>query len=69
VVWRCTNGAVSASLLTWGSRVLSNVAATAYAVVVVRDALFIVASLLKLLGCGAAALIAARRRARWRAVR
>ena len=48
---------------------LSNVAATAYAVVVVRDALFIVASLLKLLGCGAAALIAARRRVRWRAVR
>jgi hypothetical protein len=69
VVWRCTDGAVSVSLLTWGSWVLSNVTATVYAVLVVRDALFVAISLVNLLGCGAVALIAARRRAQWRAVR
>lgn len=44
VVWRCTDGAVSVSLLTWGSWVLSNVTATVYAVLVVRDALFVAIS-------------------------
>lgn len=48
---------------------LSNVTATVCAVFVVRDALFVAISLVNLLGCGAAAVIAARRRAQWRAVR
>jgi hypothetical protein len=69
VVWRCTDGAASVSLLTWGSWVLSNVTATVYAVLVVRDALFVAISLVNLLGCAAVAVIAARRRAQWRAVR
>lgn len=69
VVWRCTDGAVSVSLLTWGSWVLSNVTATVYAVLVVRDAFFVAISLVNLLGCAAVAVIAARRRAQWRAFR
>lgn len=34
--WRCTNGALSVSLLTWGSWVLSNLTATVYGALVVR---------------------------------
>lgn len=69
VVWRCTDGAISVSLLTWGSWVLSNVTATVYAVLVVRDAFFVAISLVNLFGCAAVTAIAARRRSQWRAVR
>ena len=66
VVWRCTDGALSVSLLTWGSWALSNVTAITYGVAVIRDGFFVAISLINLLGCGAVAVIAARRRAQWR---
>ena len=66
VVWRCTDGAPSISLLTWGSWVLSHVTAAFYGVLVVKDGLFLAITMINLLGCGAVALIAARRRAQWK---
>ncbi len=67
VVWRCTDGALTVSLLTWGSWVLSNVTATLYGVLVVQDGLFVTISLVNLIGCAAVTLIAARRRIQWHA--
>lgn len=67
VTWRCTDGALSVSLLTWGSWVLSNLTATVYGVLVVRDGFFVAISLVNLAGCGAVAAIAALRRAQWKA--
>lgn len=69
VVWRCTDGALSVSLLTWGSWVLSNLTATVYGVLVVRDGFFVAISLVNLAGCGVVAAIAAWRRAQWKARR
>jgi hypothetical protein len=66
VVWRCTDGAMSVSLLTWCSWVLSHVAATAYGLLLVHDVLFVAISLINLAGCGAVAMIAARRRVQWK---
>lgn len=67
VTWRCTDGALSVSLLTWGSWVLSNLTATVYGVLVVRDGFFVAISLVNLAGCGAVAAIAAWRRVQWKA--
>ena len=67
VVWRCSDGALSVSLLTWGSWVLSNLTATLYGALVVQDVFFVAISLVNLAGCGAVASIAAWRRAQWRA--
>ena len=66
VTWRCTDGALSVSLLTWGSWVLSNLTATVYGVLVVRDGFFVAISLVNLAGCSAVAAIAAWRRAQWK---
>ena len=65
-VWRCQDGARSVSLLTWGSWVLSNATAVVYAVLVVRDLLFLFITLVNLVGCGLVAVIAARRRWQWK---
>ena len=65
-VWRCTDGALSVSLLTWGSWVLSNLTATVYGALVVRDTFFVFISLVDLAGCAAVAAIAARRRVQWK---
>ena len=62
-VWRCDDGARSISLLTWGSWVISHIAATLYGVLIVKDTFFILISLVNLAGCGAVAGIAAHRRA------
>ncbi|MET0505831.1 MAG: hypothetical protein ABWZ85_10915, partial [Luteibacter sp.] len=62
-VWRCNDGARSVSLLTWSSWVLSHVAALFYGVLVIQDGLFVAITLVNLVGCGAVAVIAARRRA------
>lgn len=69
VVWRCTDGARSISLFTWMSWVLSNLTATVYGVLAVRDVLFVAISLINLTGCGLVVLIAARRRTQWRSQR
>lgn len=66
VVWKCRDGARSVSLLTWGSWVLSHVAATAYGVLVVHDALFLFITLINLVGCGLVVVIAGRRRWQWK---
>ncbi|MBS0428869.1 MAG: hypothetical protein JSR41_16440 [Proteobacteria bacterium] len=68
-VWKCRDGARSVSLLTWGSWVLSHVAATAYGVLVVKDALFLLITLINFAGCGLVAAIAARRRWQWKQAR
>lgn len=65
-VWRCTDGALSVSLLTWGLWVLSNLTATVYGALVVRDTFFVFFSLVNLAGCAAVAAIAARRRVQWK---
>jgi hypothetical protein len=64
-VWRCTDGALSMSLLTRGSWVLSNLTAKVYDALVVRDTFFVFISLVNLAGCAAVAAIAARRRLHW----
>jgi hypothetical protein len=64
-VWRCTDGALSGSLLTRGSWVLSNLTATVYDALVVRDTFLVFISLVNLAGCAAVAAIAARRRVQW----
>ena len=65
VVWRCTDGARSVSLLTWGSWVLSNVSAVMYGLLVIRDQPFVVISAINLVGCAAVTLVALRRRVAW----
>ena len=65
-VWRCTDGALSVSLLTWGSWVLSHVAAMFYGVLVVRDLPFVLITLINLLGCSCVTAIVMRRRKQWR---
>ena len=62
VVWRCSDGARSISLLTWSMWSISHITATLYGVLVVRDAFFIFVSLVNLGGCAAVTVIAARRR-------
>ncbi|APW37291.1 hypothetical protein RD110_08870 [Rhodoferax koreense] len=66
VVWRCTDGAASVSLLTWGSWVLSQMTAVFYGVLVLQDLPFVLISLINLGGCGCVTLIAMRRRAQWK---
>ena len=66
VVWRCTDGAVSVSLLTWGSWVLSQASALAYGVLVLRDLPFVLIAVINLVGCGCVTVIAMRRRAQWK---
>lgn len=69
VVWRCTDGAASVSLLTWGSWVLSHITAVFYGVLVVHDLPFVLISLINLTGCGCVTLIAMRRRTQWKRAR
>ncbi len=66
VVWRCTDGARSVSLLTWGSWVLSQLSALFYGVLVVNDLPFVLISVINLLGCACVTGIAMRRRAQWK---
>jgi hypothetical protein len=66
VVWRCTDGALSVSLLTWGSWVLSQLSAVFYGVLVVHDLPFVMISFINLFGCACVTGIAMRRRAQWR---
>ena len=54
-VWRCTDGARSVSLLTWGSWTLSHVMAVLYGLLVVVDGFFVAISLVNLVGCAAIA--------------
>lgn len=61
-VWRCRDGARAISLLTWGSWVISHVAAVAYGVLVVHDVFFVVISAINLTGCGMVTVLAAHRR-------
>ncbi|MEP6964061.1 MAG: hypothetical protein ABI845_01120 [Polaromonas sp.] len=65
-VWRCTDGALSVSLLTWGSWVLSHVAAMFYGVLVIPDLPFVLIPLINLLGCACVTAIAMQRRKQWR---
>ena len=65
-VWRCTDGALSVSLLTWGSWVLSGATAVFYGVWVVHDLPFVLISLINFLGCTCVLVIAIQRRAQWR---
>ncbi|MBC7680993.1 MAG: hypothetical protein H7172_01555 [Ferruginibacter sp.] len=66
VVWRCTDGAPSVSLLTWGSWVLSQVSALFYGVLVVHDLPFVLISVINLLGCACVTGITLRRRRQWK---
>lgn len=66
VVWRCTDGALSVSLLTWGSWVLSQVSALFYGVLVMHDLPFVLISLINLFGCACVTGITMRRRMQWR---
>ncbi|WP_394792018.1 hypothetical protein [Rhodoferax sp.] len=65
-VWRCTDGALSVSLLTWGSWVLSQAAAMLYGVLVVRDLPFVLIALINFLGCACVTAIGMQRRAQWK---
>ncbi len=64
-VWRCREGARAISLLTWWSWAVSNGAAMAYGLLVVRDLPFILIAAINLAGCTAVAGIATRRRQQW----
>jgi len=66
VVWRCTDGAFSVSLLTWGSWVLSQMTALFYGVLVINDLPFILISCINLLGCACVTGIVMHRRAQWK---
>lgn len=66
VVWRCTDGAFSVSLLTWGSWVLSHVSALFYGVLVVHDVPFVLIALINLFGCASVTVIVMHRRAQWK---
>ncbi|QHI99665.1 hypothetical protein GT347_17790 [Xylophilus rhododendri] len=69
VVWRCTDGARSVSVLTWGSWVLSQATATLYGTLVLHDLPFVLISLINLVGCGCVTVIAMRRRNQWKRTR
>ncbi|MET0211326.1 MAG: hypothetical protein ABW220_19945 [Burkholderiaceae bacterium] len=62
VVWRSRDGAHAISLLTWGSWVVSHLAAVLYGAAVVRDLFFVVISSINLICCAAVTSIAALRR-------
>lgn len=66
VVWRCTDGARSVSVMTWGSWVLSQATAILYGTLVLRDVPFVLISLVNFVGCGCVTALALRRRAQWR---
>lgn len=66
LVWRCTDGALSLSLLTWGSWVLSHISALFYGVLVVHDLPFALISFINLVGCACVTGLAMRRRAQWK---
>ena len=66
VVWRCTDGARSVSVLTWGSWVLSQGTAMLYGTLVLRDLPFVLISLINFVGCACVTVIALRRRAQWK---
>lgn len=66
VVWRCSDGARSVSLLTWGSWVLANVSSVLYAFCVVGDLPLVLISVVNLLGCAAVTGLALHRRVRWK---
>lgn len=66
VVWRCTDGARSVSVLTWGSWVLSQGTAMVYGGLVLRDLPFVLISAINFVGCGCVTVIALRRRAQWK---
>ena len=68
-VWRCPHGAVSVSLMTWGSWAASNVTAVAYGALVVEDGFFVVISVINLVGCGAVTLIVGWKRFSWQRAR
>ncbi len=69
VVWRCTDGARSVSVLTWGSWVVSQATAMLYGILVLGDLPFVAISLINFLGCGCVTVIALRRRAQWKRTR
>jgi hypothetical protein len=66
VVWRCTDGARSVSLLTWGSWVLANVSAVLYAWCVIGDLPLVLISAVNLVGCAAVTGLAMQRRVHWK---
>ena len=66
VVWRCTDGARSVSLLTWGSWVLANVSAVLYAWCVIGDLPLVLISAVNLVGCAAVTGLAMQRRVQWK---
>ncbi|WPB55583.1 hypothetical protein [Xylophilus sp. GOD-11R] len=69
VVWRCTDGARSVSVLTWGSWVLAQATSTLYGLLVLHDLPFVLISLINLVGCGCVTVIAMRRRMQWKRLR
>lgn len=66
VVWRCTDGARSVSVLTWGSWVLSQGTAMIYGALVLCDLPFVLISLINFVGCACVTAIALHRRAQWK---
>ena len=66
VVWRCTDGARSVSVLTWGSWVVSQASAMLYGMLVLRDLPFVAISVINFVGCACVTVIALRRRSQWR---
>jgi uncharacterized protein with PQ loop repeat len=69
VVYRCTDGARSTSLLTWGSWVIGQATGLAYGILVVDDLFFTVISAINLVCCGVVTAIAAQRRMEFNARR
>jgi len=63
-VWRCNDGARSISLLTWGSWMVSHLAAIAYGALVVHDMFFMTVSAINFSCCTAVTSIAWQRRRR-----
>ncbi len=64
-VWRNTDGAQAISLLTWGSWLISHLAAIAYGIVIVHDLFFVIISCVNFCGCSAVTGIAWARRRQW----
>ena len=61
-VWRCQDGARALSLWTWGSWVVSHLAALLYGAIVINDTFFVVVSSINLACCLAVTTIASKRR-------
>ncbi len=61
-VWRCSDGARSIALLTWGTWTLSHVAAILYGTLVIFDLPMVFIAAINLLGCGAVTGVAMHRR-------